>query len=224
MLTSTDDQSQKNKYICIPGQRICPMTEDTISGDGTYERGGFVYANISGILQLRKEDKLTYIDVISPRMKTILPIPGDVVTCRVQVINQRMAKCSILGIGDVVLSRHLRGVLRREDVRATMKDTVEMYKSFRPGDIILAKIMPLTELNSYNLTTAESELGVVVAMAQGSDIPMVPISWTEMQCPKTLVKEPRKVAKLMPESALQVVVKTEKVEPEPKRVKRDVDT
>jgi exosome complex component CSL4 len=28
---------------------------------------------------------------------------------------------------------------------------------------------------------------------------MVPISWTEMQCPKTLVKELRKVAKIVPE-------------------------
>lgn len=29
---------------------------------------------------------------------------------------------------------------------------------------------------------------------------MVPISWTEMQCPKTLVKQPRKVAKVVPEN------------------------
>lgn len=123
-----------------------------------------------------------------------------------------MAKCAILGIGEVVLNRHLRGVLRKEDVRAADKDGVELYKCFRPGDIILAKILPMTELNSYNLTTAENELGVVVAIARCSDIPMIPISWTEMQCPRTLVKEPRKVARLMPESALQVIVKTEKKE------------
>ena len=29
---------------------------------------------------------------------------------------------------------------------------------------------------------------------------MVPISWTEMQCPKTYVREHRKVAKVVPES------------------------
>ena len=28
---------------------------------------------------------------------------------------------------------------------------------------------------------------------------MVPVSWTEMQCPKTLIKESRKVAKVIPE-------------------------
>lgn len=39
-------------------------------------------------------------------------------------------------------------------------------------------------------------------MAQESGkfgVPMVPISWTEMQCPQTFVKEPRKVAKILPE-------------------------
>lgn len=201
--------SENDDLICIPGQRIMKLEENIITGDGTYERGGFVYANISGVLKFRKNDKTTYIDVISPKNKTILPIPGDVVTCKVQVINQRFAKCLIIAIGDIVLNRPLRGLLRKEDVRATEKDRVEMYKCFRPGDVILAKILPQTELHTYTLTTAENELGVVVAIARCSDTPMVPISWTEMQCPKSLVKEPRKVAKLMPENALQVVVKTE---------------
>lgn len=34
-------------------------------------------------------------------------------------------------------------------------------------------------------------------------VPMVPVSWTEMQCPDTLAKEFRKVAKIVPESAVQ---------------------
>lgn len=65
--------------------------------------------------------------------------------------------------------------------------------------------LPQTELSCYQLSTAENELGVVVALANESGpygVPMVPISWTEMQCPDTLVKEPRKVAKIVPESAL----------------------
>ncbi len=81
--------------ICVPGQRIIKSEENIITGDGTYERGGFVYANISGVLKFRKTDKITYIDVISPKNKTILPIPGDVVTCRVQVscTSYRLNRC-----------------------------------------------------------------------------------------------------------------------------------
>lgn len=32
---------------------------------------------------------------------------------------------------------------RKEDVRATEKDRVEMYKCFRPGDIVVAKVVSL---------------------------------------------------------------------------------
>lgn len=60
----------------------------------------------------------------------------------------------------------------------------------------------MTEMHWYHLSTAENELGVVIASAEGSPqgVGMIPISWSEMQCPKTLVKEPRKVARVIPES------------------------
>lgn len=73
-----------------------------------------------------------------------MPVAGDIVTARVTIVNQRFVKCSITCIGDVILNRTYRGVLRKEDVRAELKDEVEMYKSFRPGDIILARIVCIT--------------------------------------------------------------------------------
>lgn len=138
-------------------------------------------------------------------MKTVLPVVGDVVTARVEVVNQRFAKCSIICIADTLLNRPLRGILRKEDVRATEIDRVEIYKNFRPNDIILAKVLPQIEIHTYSLTTAENELGVVVASARALStssstfvpVPMVPVSWSEMQCPLTLTKEPRKVAKII---------------------------
>ena len=48
--------------------------------------------------------------------------------------------------------------------------------------------------------TAENELGVVIARSEVSGTKMVPIAWTEMQCPKTYNKEFRKVAKVIPEN------------------------
>ncbi|PNJ86843.1 EXOSC1 isoform 6, partial [Pongo abelii] len=85
------------------------------------------------------------------------------------------------------------------DVGAIVTCKVEIYKSFRPGDIVLAKVISLGDTQSnYLLTTAENELGVVVAHSE-SGIQMVPISWCEMQCPKTHTKEFRKVARVQPE-------------------------
>lgn len=134
--------------------------------------------------------------------QTIVPVTGDVVTVKITVVNQRFAKCLILCVRDTTLNHFYRGIIRKEDVRATEKDRIEMYKCFRPGDIVLAKVMPQIELNCYQLTTAENELGVVVAVSKevaASGTAMVPVSWTEMQCPKSLIKEPRKVAKIVPE-------------------------
>jgi len=59
----------------------------------------------------------------------------------VTALTQRYCKCVIKCIGDTVLTRPYRAVLRKEDVRATEKDKVEMIKSFRPGDIILARVV-----------------------------------------------------------------------------------
>ncbi|XP_055842263.1 exosome complex component CSL4 [Episyrphus balteatus] len=195
--------------ICLPGQRLCLSDENTVAGQGTYERQGYIYSTLAGTVNVREQDKFKFVEVKCVGNQTIVPVTGDVITARVQQVNQRFAKCSIICIGDHILERNYRGILRKEDVRATEKDNVEMYKSFRPGDIILARVLPQTELSCYQLSTAENELGVVVALANESGpygVPMVPVSWTEMQCPDTLVKEPRKVAKIVPESALKTEI------------------
>lgn len=81
----------------------------------------------------------------------------------------------------------------------------------------------MTEAHTYQLSTAENELGVVIAHSEeGKNLiffshlllylvicfiddlfyaghVMVPISWTQMQCPKSFSKEFRKVAKIVPE-------------------------
>ncbi len=56
----------------------------------------------------------------------------------------------------------------------------------------------------YLLTTAENELGVVIARSEVSGAKMVPVAWTEMQCPKTYNKELRKVAKVIPENLAEL--------------------
>ncbi|GFR64867.1 exosome complex component CSL4 [Elysia marginata] len=58
--------------------------------------------------------------------------------------------------------------------------------------------MSLGDAQSYLLTTAENELGVVSALSEAG-VPMIPVTWCKMQCPKTLAEEFRKVAKVQPE-------------------------
>ena len=43
---------------------------------------------------------------------------------------------------------------------------IELHKCFRPGDIILGKVQSIGDAQSYIVTTAENELGVVVATSE----------------------------------------------------------
>uniref|UniRef100_A0A5F5Q050 Exosome complex component CSL4 n=2 Tax=Equus TaxID=9789 RepID=A0A5F5Q050_HORSE len=159
---------------CVPGERLCNLEEGS-PGSGTYTRHGYIFSSLAGCLTKSSENGA------------------------VSSINSRFAKVHILYVGSTPLKNSFRGTIRKEDVRATEKDKVEIYKSFRPGDIVLAKVISLGDAQSnYLLTTAENELGVVVAHSE-SGVQMVPISWCEMQCPKTHTKEFRKVARVQPE-------------------------
>ncbi|XP_044880563.1 exosome complex component CSL4 isoform X2 [Mauremys mutica] len=143
--------------------------------------------------------QLPVVSVVRDAESQLLPDVGAIVTCKVCSINSRFAKVRILYIGSTPLKSAFRGTIRREDIRATEKDKVEVYKSFRPGDIVLAKVISLGDMQSnYLLSTAENELGVVVAHSEAG-AQMVPISWCEMQCPRTHSKELRKVARVQPE-------------------------
>ncbi|KAM6263889.1 exosome complex component CSL4 isoform 1-T1 [Spheniscus humboldti] len=161
---------------CVPGERLCSAEEAT-AGSGTYTRHGFVFSSLAGCLEKRSEDSgPPVVSVVRDAESQLLPDVGAVVTCKVCSINSRFAKVHILYVGSTPLKSAFRGTIRREDIRATEKDKVEVYKSFRPGDIVLAKVISLGDAQSnYLLSTAENELGVVVARSEaGRDGPRPP--------------------------------------------------
>jgi len=212
------------EQIVIPGMRICATEEQYVSGVGTYSLHGYIYSSLAGKLKLvprtiesdektksgSKDETITSAnklqDIISIEVhapgqdQTIVPAVGDIVTCKVVSVNPRFAKLLIECVNETPLKDSFRCQLRKEDVRSHDKDRVEMYKSFRPADVVLARVLSLGEASSgYLVTTAENELGVVIAKSEMSGIKMIPVSWTEMQCPKTYNKEYRKIAKVIPE-------------------------
>ncbi|XP_063389521.1 exosome complex component CSL4 [Cydia fagiglandana] len=211
--------------ICIPGMRLSLADKEHIAGPGTYELKGYIYSTLTGVLKIEDDEKnkVKVISVESPRTPSILPKAGDIVTAKVTVVNSRMVQCIILCVGPSVLVRPYRGILKKEDIKSTDKDRIDPYKCFRPGDVILARVLPMTEIHWYHISTAENELGVVIATAEGSPqgVGMVPISWSEMQCPKTLVKEPRKVARVIPDNIMNQNLFPAKVKKEVVEVKDD---
>lgn len=94
----------------------------------------------------------------------------------------------------IPLHEPFSGTLRQNEVRPNSSLEVRIEECVRPGDVILSRIHADGE-RDFILTTAEAELGVVQAVCESSGIAMRAVSWKEMQCPVSLAREGRKVAK-----------------------------
>ncbi|XP_075246777.1 exosome complex component CSL4-like [Convolutriloba macropyga] len=211
-------QASQGRIFRVPGEKICSVTEGD-AGEGVFQRDGSIYSSLTGVQHIieRKEsvdgESLPPLIQVIPSTRTVrtsVPEIGQVVVCRVTSTNSRLCKCDIIGVEGRFLPTSpalngspYHGFIRKEDIRATNKDRVEVFKCYRPGDIVLAKVLSLGDSYSYALTTAENELGVVYAVGdkvltsstEFSRDPMLPLSYCEMICPETFDREPRKVAR-----------------------------
>ncbi|KAJ9077063.1 hypothetical protein DSO57_1020322 [Entomophthora muscae] len=132
--------------------------------------------------------------VLDLKTSNVIPEVGSIVTAQVLRIFPKLAGLKIVMVGTNPCTDDFSGIIRVQDVRATEKDSVQIFQSFRPGDIVKAEVISLGDSKSYYLSTAKNELGVINAQSPAGET-MIPISWKEMQCPKTHVIESRKCAK-----------------------------
>jgi len=198
--------------VALPGNVLGPVTKFA-SGAGTHVYEGNVVSSLLGRVTVTPPTKnpgpqkrlnkitaptteeLATISVARHgRKREILPDVENIVLARVLRLMPKQAIVVIQQVGDTVLQTEWQGVIRVQDVRATEKDKVKIYESFKPGDIVRAQVISLGDQANYYLSTASNELGVVMATSEaGND--MVPISWKEYRDPETGICEPRKVAK-----------------------------
>mmetsp|Transcript_15995 Transcript_15995/g.45912 ORF Transcript_15995/g.45912 Transcript_15995/m.45912 type:complete len:215 (-) Transcript_15995:708-1352(-) len=182
-----------------PGDRICSARKCG-GGDGTYVRGGNIHASAVGKLNLVASGDAFVVTVVLDGEKQypssqVLSV-GQVVLGRVvRVITQQVfVEIVSADVTGPLKERH-SGSIRKEDVRAGATEEIEIYASFRPGDIVLCRIISLGDSRRYFLTTGEAELGVIRATCSSCRENMAPLSWKEMECPSCKQKELRKCAK-----------------------------
>lgn len=169
-----------------------------MSGQGTYIKDSYVCASVVGTKQTlppTQDGDRPRVEVIRSGTQPVIPSVGHIITARVISITPRNASVDILAVGSTPVPHRCTGVIRIQDVRATEIDKVQLHLCFRPGDLVRAQVISLGDTRSYFLSTARNELGVVEAHSLAGEV-MIPISWQEMQCPKTKVVEARKVAKI----------------------------
>ena len=75
------------------------------------------------------------------RKRDILPDVGHVVLARVLRLMPRQAIVVNQQVESTVLQTEWQGVIRVQDVRATEKDKVKIHESFKPGDIVKARVV-----------------------------------------------------------------------------------
>ncbi|KAK9673259.1 hypothetical protein RND81_12G156100 [Saponaria officinalis] len=196
----TDDGDEKQQIV-TPGE-VLGKASELRTGKGTYvtaDASGvkYVYAALTGFLSLSSDssDQRPIAEVTGHKAHGAVPEPGCTVLCRVKKVMPKMASADIMCVGEKAVKEKFTGTIRQQDVRATEIDKVDMYTSFRAGDIVKAVVLSLGDARAYYLSTAKNELGVVSAESSAGE-KLVPISWTEMQCPVTGQVEHRKVAKV----------------------------
>ncbi|XP_064947997.1 uncharacterized protein LOC135582985 isoform X1 [Musa acuminata AAA Group] len=195
--------------LVTPGE-LLGDSSGLIAGTGAYvaPNGRSIRASLAGIRRITPPqsdaaDQRSTVEVVGHKAQGAVPQPGSVVIARVTKVMARMASADIMCVESKAVREKFTGIIsvinsccnRQQDVRATEIDKVDMYLSFHPGDIIRALVLSLGDARAYYLSTAKNELGVVSAQSIAGAT-MVPISWTEMQCPLTGQVEKRKVAKV----------------------------
>ena len=179
-----------------------------MAGEGAYSLYGHIHASLAGRLQKRpmptgadgSVGEGTVVSVLRGEGGGVsVPWVGAVVTARVELLTARFAKLSILAVESGVLAHAFSGEVKREDVEERDKDRTRMQNCFRPGDLVLARIISAGETAStFQASTAEEELGVVAAKCaeDGARLRRPPQSWKTMECPDCGVVVPRKLARL----------------------------
>ncbi|GMR31086.1 hypothetical protein PMAYCL1PPCAC_01281 [Pristionchus mayeri] len=199
-MTSDNDSSK----IVIPGDVLFPSSETRRPGKGTYELHGSIYSSLAGFVFVKEEKQRDRtIEIVEVRRSEIghdhvVPYIGGVVTARVSSIGQRFAKCTLLCVESTPLpgGAEFGAMLRREDIRATDKDKIDLPRCVSPGDIILARVISFGDnQTSFLLSMAEDELGVVSGVSESGER-MLPVDWEHMAGVKSGVRERRKVARV----------------------------
>ncbi|HEX9908677.1 MAG TPA: exosome complex RNA-binding protein Csl4 [Thermoplasmata archaeon] len=142
----------------MPGDEVA-IAEEYMSGEGTYESEGKIFASAVGELDLDPREKVAKVIFENP---PIVLQEGDVVVAEVTDTKPAMAICSIIaqeGKDRAVSSETLSSVHVSKISSSYVEDSGDVM---RPGDIIRATVIQADP--SVQLSTAGPHFGVIRAL------------------------------------------------------------
>jgi exosome complex component CSL4 len=142
----------------LPGDEVA-IEEEYMSGEGTYEENGRIFASAVGELDLDATEKLARVIPFNP---PIVLMDGDVVIAKVTDTKAAMAICMVAaqeGHRREVSSETLAAIHVSKIASSYVEDTGDLL---RPGDLIRATV--LQSFPSVQLSTSGPHFGVLRAL------------------------------------------------------------
>lgn len=171
----------------LPGEEVA-IAEEYMSGEGTFEEGGKIYASVVGELDLDERERLARI--VLPNPPVVLQ-EGDVVIANVTDVKPAMVICEILrleGNDRAIASETLASIHVSKIAGGYVDDPGE---EIRPGDLIRAEVIQAEP--SVQLATAHPNYGVIYARCRRCRAPLVR-KGPKAYCEVCKVSEQRKLA------------------------------
>ncbi len=164
-------------------------SEEFLTGTGTYEEKGKVYASTTGILNINTKERIVS---VKPTVKTP-PIPkvGDIVVGRVLDIKGSMVFVDvgrIKGSEDREIAASEQGVIHVSNVKEAYVS--ELSDEFGYMDIIKAKVI---DAKAMRLSTSAKDLGVIKAICSRCKVGMKRKN-DRLECPNCGRIEMRKIS------------------------------
>lgn len=145
------------KEMLMPGDRLA-TNEEYMPGEGTYERGGVIFAAIAGYECFDEKDKVARVSPVCPsrtlRLDDIIlgevdRVSNSVVKVRISGLDRRGESTGMDRIGAIHVSRMMEDYVK------------EARHHFRIGDYVRARVVQLEP--SIQLSTDAEELGILKA-------------------------------------------------------------
>jgi exosome complex component CSL4 len=182
--------STKRAY---PGMFLGYIYEYSTGSSGVYKKDDKIFASISGEIIIDRNHTPPKIEVRNESTEYI-PKIGDEVYIRITKVSKNAATGEILSSKIRPIRNPIMGLIKSENVKNDFRE-FDMWDCFVPGDIVLCKIISIDLTNFIYLSTQDPNHGVIFAWSPITKNIMMPISFQEMICLETKIKERRKVAK-----------------------------
>ena len=178
---------EQQERVVLPGDEVA-VAEEFEAGEGTYEEHGRIYAAQPGHLELDAHGRVARVSAFNPPAHLRV---DEVVYGAVDEMRASMCEARVLAIhgrdrqvaGEISASLHVSKISNTyvEDIRDAM----------RLGDIIRARVIQTEP--SLQITTAEGNLGVVLALCSNCRRPMERAGDDRVRCPRCERTDRRKL-------------------------------